>query len=168
MSKKKWLHRSTSHQINSLNEIEQACCFKRFVPRQPQIFRAWNTRFASSPSLIFTSRSSRKEVKNAEDWLSAHTVRQSPAFVGIFNDFENLVVLALNEEAWGNTSETPTNAQATCNREARGKFLGYSPVLSVLLQELHCNCYPCSRILLWPAFTCSSFLYFLTASPPVS
>lgn len=65
--------------------------------------------FAISPSLIFTSRSCTKEVKKAEDWLSSHPVRQSPAFVGIVNVFENLATLALNEEAWGNTSETPTN-----------------------------------------------------------
>lgn len=39
MSKRKWLHRSISHQTISLNEIEQEYCFKRFVPRQPQIFR---------------------------------------------------------------------------------------------------------------------------------
>lgn len=75
-------------------------------------------------------------------------MRQSPAFVGIFNDFENLVMLALNEEAWGIHQKPP------------GKLLGYSPVLSVLLQELHCHCYPCSRIVLWPTFTCSRFLHF--------
>lgn len=87
--------------------------------------------------------------------------------MGIFNDFEYLVMLALNEEGWGNTSETPTNAQATCNRRgARGKRLDYSPVLSVLLQELHCHCYPHSRILLWPAFTCSSFLHFQISQTP--
>lgn len=157
---RQWLHRNTSHQINSLNEIEQACCFKRFVLWQPQIFKAWSMMFVISPSLIFTSRSCRKEVKTDEDSLSSHPMRQRPAFVGILNDFENLDMLALNEEAWGNTSETPTNTQAMCNREVRGKLLSYSPVPSVLLQELHCCCYSCSRILLWPTFTCTSCLHF--------
>lgn len=69
--------------------------------------------FAISPSLISTSRSCRKEAKKVVDWLSSHPVRQSPAFVEILNDFENLAILALNEEAWGNTSETPLNVHAT-------------------------------------------------------
>lgn len=65
---------------------------------------------AISPSLIFTSRSCRKEVTKTEDWLPSHPVRQSPASVGIFNDFKSLAMLALSEKAQGNTTETPTNA----------------------------------------------------------